>query len=124
MFKMNRKSGFTLVEIVASLVLVGFMSVFAGSVIVTFTKGYLFTKENAHMVQKAQLAMSRINRELMELLNVTAASPTAITNEGAGQNLTSFDDPTVPADSWIILLTTALSGTVTELTVTIRYTID
>ncbi|KKM63643.1 hypothetical protein LCGC14_1509460, partial [marine sediment metagenome] len=52
------------------------------------------------------------------------ASPTAITNEGAGQNLTSFDDPTVPADSWIILLTTALSGTVTELTVTIRYTID
>jgi len=79
MFKMNRKSGFTLVEIIASLLLVGFMSVFAGSVIVTFTKGYLFTKENAHVAQKAQLAMSRINRELMELIDVTAASPTAIT---------------------------------------------
>ena len=34
------------------------------------------------MAQKAQLAVSRINRELMELLNVTDASPTAITIEG------------------------------------------
>ena len=82
MLKMNRKSGFTLVEIVTSLLLVGFMSVFAGSVIVTFTKGYLFTKENAHAAQKAQLAVSRINRELKELLNVTNASNTAITIEG------------------------------------------
>ena len=79
--KMNRESGFTLIEIIASLILVGFMSVFAGSVIVTFTKGYLFTKENAHMAQKSQLAISRINRELLELLNVTTASPTAITIE-------------------------------------------
>ncbi|NQU03783.1 MAG: hypothetical protein HQ589_06525, partial [Syntrophaceae bacterium] len=90
---MNRKSGFTLVEIVASLLLVGFMSVFAGSVIVTFTKGYLFTKENAHMAQKAQLAMSRINRELKELLNVTAASSTAIKIESAtGTRNIGLDD--------------------------------
>ena len=56
--------------------------------------------------------------------NDILASPTAITNEGAGQNLTSFDDDTIPADSWIVLLTTAQTGTVTELAVTIRYTID
>jgi len=49
---------------------------------------------------------------------------TAITNTTAGQNLTSFDDATIPADSWIWLLTTAQSGTVTELTVTIKYTVD
>ncbi len=56
--------------------------------------------------------------------NDILSAPVAITNEGAGQNLTSFDDPTVPADSWVVLLTTAKTGTVTELTVTIRYTID
>ena len=51
-------------------------------------------------------------------------SATAITSVTTGQNLTSFNDATIPADSWIILLTSAQSGTVTELTVTITYTID
>jgi len=76
---MIKENGFTLIEIIASLLLVGFMAVFAGMGIVTFTKAYLFTKENAHIAQKAQLAMTRINRELMELLNVTNASNTDIT---------------------------------------------
>ena len=49
---------------------------------------------------------------------------TAITNEAVGQNLTSFNDATIPADSWIVLATTAQTGTVTELTVTISYTVD
>lgn len=41
-----------------------------------------------------------------------------------GQNLSSFNDPAIPADSWIVLATTAQSGTVTEITVTISYTVD
>jgi len=49
---------------------------------------------------------------------------TAITSLTTGSNLTSFDDPTIPADSYIILKTTAMAGTVTELTVTIKYTVD
>jgi len=49
---------------------------------------------------------------------------TAITNETTGQNLSSFDDDTIPTDSWIFLITTAQSGTVDELTVTIKYTVD
>jgi hypothetical protein len=56
--------------------------------------------------------------------NDILASATAITNTAGGQNLTSFDDDTIPADSWIILKTTAKSGTVGELVVTIRYTVD
>lgn len=56
--------------------------------------------------------------------NDILAAATAITNTTTGQNLTSFDDPTIPADSWIWLLTTAQSGTVDELTVTIKYTVD
>ena len=55
-----------------------------------------------------------------DILNV----PVAITNTTTGQNLAAFDDATIPQDSWIWLLTTAQTGTVTELTVTIRYTVD
>jgi hypothetical protein len=51
-------------------------------------------------------------------------TPTAITNTTTGQNITSFNDDTIPADSWLILETTAQSGTVDELTVTFLYTVD
>ena len=49
---------------------------------------------------------------------------TAITSETSGSNLTSFNDATIPADSWVVLEITAQSGTVDELTVTIKYTVD
>jgi hypothetical protein len=51
-------------------------------------------------------------------------SATAITNETTGQNLTSFTDATIPADSWIVFATTAQTGTVSEIIVTMRYTVD
>ena len=48
---------------------------------------------------------------------------TLINNTTTGQNLTSFTDATIPADSWLILETTT-STSCTELTVTFRYTVD
>jgi len=38
--------------------------------------------------------------------------------------LSTFSDATVPAGSWVVMITTALSGAVTELSVTITYTED
>jgi prepilin-type N-terminal cleavage/methylation domain-containing protein len=70
--KMRNESGFTLIEIVVSLVLVGMMAAIAGMGIVTGTKGYMLAKENSHMAQKAQIAMARIQRELMELTAIAA----------------------------------------------------
>jgi hypothetical protein len=52
------------------------------------------------------------------------SSATAITNTTTGQQLTSFNDATIPANSFIWLETTAKSGTVDELHLTIRYTYD
>jgi len=69
----NRESGFTLIELIASLVIFGLMFALAGMGIVMAAKGYVITKESAHMAQKAQLAMARINRELMEITAVVAA---------------------------------------------------
>jgi len=69
---MRNESGFTLIEIIVSLVLVGMMAAIAGMGIVTGTKGYVLAKENSHMAQKAQIAVARIQRELMELTEIAA----------------------------------------------------
>jgi len=49
---------------------------------------------------------------------------TATTSVSTGSDVTSFDDATIPADSFVWIKTTAQSGTVTQLSVTIIYTID
>ena len=83
-YRLNRESGFTLLEIVVSMIILGIMVIIAGLGIVTGTKGYLFTRENAHMAQKAQLAMARMNRELTELMHVTSTTPSSIVYERPG----------------------------------------
>lgn len=54
------------------------------------------------------------------LTTPTAISATTSVNIAAA----ALNDATIPADSWIIMETTALSGTPTQLSVTFRYTID
>lgn len=51
-------------------------------------------------------------------------SATAVTNETTGATLTAFTDNTLGTDSFLWLETTAQSGTVDELTLTFRFTID
>jgi prepilin-type N-terminal cleavage/methylation domain-containing protein len=65
-------TGFTLVEVIASLLIVGILGSIAGMGIVTGLRGYMQAKENGHLAQKAQIALTRINRELMELTDVIA----------------------------------------------------
>ena len=70
---MRNKAGFTLIEIMVSLVLVGLIASIAGTSVLMATRGYLFTRENDVITQKAQLAMNRINREFIELSDVKDA---------------------------------------------------
>jgi len=95
---MNRESGFTLIEVIVSLVLVGMMAAIAGMGIVTGTKGYVLAKENSHMAQKAQIAMARIQRELMELTDIAATQnePAFIVYDNtSGRHAIARDDTTV-----------------------------
>jgi len=51
-------------------------------------------------------------------------SGTTTTSTTSGSEVTSFNDATIPAGSWVWLETTAQSGTVDEINVTIEYTRD
>lgn len=56
--------------------------------------------------------------------NEVVTSGTTTTSTTTGSEVTSFNDATIPADSWVWLETTAQSGTVGEIGITIKYTID
>jgi prepilin-type N-terminal cleavage/methylation domain-containing protein len=67
----NREAGFTLIEIIVTLVLVGILSVFAGLFMTSFLNSYFLVKNNSDTAMKAQMAMDRIS---LELKNVSAVS--------------------------------------------------
>lgn len=66
--------GFTLIEILVTLMLVGIITVFAGMGIVRVIQGFLFTKENATTVQKGQMVMTRLIKEFTVIKNIDEVS--------------------------------------------------
>jgi hypothetical protein len=56
--------------------------------------------------------------------NEVVTGGTATTSQTTGSEVTSFNDATIPAGSWVWLETTAQTGTVNELNVTLEYTFD
>ena len=56
--------------------------------------------------------------------NAVVTAGTTTTSTTTGDDVASFDDATIPADSFIWLETTAKSGTVTEIHITLIGTVD
>jgi prepilin-type N-terminal cleavage/methylation domain-containing protein len=76
----NRKSddrGFTLIEAIFTLLLVGITATLAGMWIVNVANGYIFAKMNADTVQKAQLAMTRLTKEFQSIQSVDTGASNA-----------------------------------------------
>jgi len=67
------EDGFTLIEMVVALVLVGILSVFAGLFINTFLKGYFTIKDNSAAAMKAQMALDRMSLELKDISPVSSS---------------------------------------------------
>ena len=78
---MKNKAGFTLIEIMVSLVLVGLIAAISGTAVITATRSYLFARENDAITQKAQLALNRLNREFIELSDTRDANSTCVVYE-------------------------------------------
>lgn len=74
MKRKDNSNGFTLIEMIVVLVLVGILAAGAGLGLVTVVQGYFFARNNADISEKAQLAIIRINRELLECYNCSPST--------------------------------------------------
>lgn len=66
--------GFTLIELIFTLILAGILVAAVGIGIVQVVQGFMFTKENAAVLQKGQMAVSRISIELKRAAGISNAS--------------------------------------------------
>lgn len=73
---MDNQSGFTLLEIVVSMILFSILASLAGMWLVMGAQGYRMTRENVVVSQKARLAMNRLSRELTEMSDLDVAGST------------------------------------------------
>lgn len=71
--KLSNK-GFTLIELIFTLILAGIIFVAVGIGIVHVVQGFLFTKENAAVLQKGQMAVSRISLDLKRAAVISNSS--------------------------------------------------
>ena len=70
-----KQDGFTLIEVIASLIIMGFIGSIAGMGIVHAVDGYVLAKESSATIQKSKIAVSRITKEFHSLTKI-ADSPT------------------------------------------------
>jgi len=74
----NRGKGFTLIEVIIVLILLGIVSAIAGMGLVVLAQGYVFANLNSTMVEKGQTAITRIVKELADC-TITAGNATSVT---------------------------------------------
>jgi len=67
MMKKKTPGGFVLIELVATLVLIGIIGAFAGLFLYTGINGFIASKRNSETALKAQIAMDRISTELRDI---------------------------------------------------------
>lgn len=74
----NREKGFTLLEVIIVLILLGIVSAIAGMGLVVVAQGYVSANLNSTMVEKGQTAITRIVKELGDC-TITAGGATSVT---------------------------------------------
>ena len=68
----KQENGFTLVELIVTIVLVGIIGTFTTFFLYTGLMGYLRSKDTAEGALKAQIALDRISLELRNIKNISA----------------------------------------------------
>jgi prepilin-type N-terminal cleavage/methylation domain-containing protein len=72
-------AGFTMIEVIVSLVLMSIMGLVAAMGLVQGIKAYAITRTSTEAVQRAEYALNRIKLEFINMDTVTAASSNSIT---------------------------------------------
>jgi|GEM_PF-304931 len=72
----NNQKGFTLIEIIVSIVVMAIITVISGVGLVAMSKGYVFSKKNSVTTQQGQIAMARLKKEIGNIMSVTSVTIT------------------------------------------------
>ncbi len=115
---MKKESGYTLIELIAAMVLVGIIASMASLFLIAGLNGYLFATKSVGNAMKVQTAMARIGLELREVSNITAmVTDTSVTythEQLSGARKLVFDSGTgklyIEKDSTQYLLLSDVSG--------------
>jgi prepilin-type N-terminal cleavage/methylation domain-containing protein len=83
----HNKNGFTLLEVIVVMILVGIVAVALSGVIIYGVKNYIFGRDAGQLSQRAQLALARIDKELIEATAVTVANNNQITYTSSSGNI-------------------------------------
>lgn len=73
---MKQETGFTLIEVVASLVIVGILAVFSSLFLLVGLEGYEFTRKAAAAAMDAEVALNRLSLELKTISTIPSAPDT------------------------------------------------
>ena len=73
------KKGFTMIELVTAIVIISIVGALAGTGLVQIANAYLLAKKSTVAAQQAQIALTRLGKELSALETISAATATSIT---------------------------------------------
>ncbi len=80
-FSIKNTRGFTLLEIILVLILVGIVGAVAGLGIGRIAQGYILSREAADMFSKGQVAMARLTKDFHNISSVDPGSENSISYE-------------------------------------------
>lgn len=75
---MGSQKGFTLIEMIASIVLIGILGAFASFGLAKGMEAYLFAQQSSDMLQKAQFTLNRLKMELINMDEIESVSANSI----------------------------------------------
>jgi prepilin-type N-terminal cleavage/methylation domain-containing protein len=95
-------TGFSLVELIASLAIAGILAAALMTIVVTALNGFSLSRDAAGVTQKANLALSRIRIELLNATSITTAEANKIiytTDDGTYELLRAGNTITIEKTS-------------------------
>lgn len=108
-FDFDATKGFTLLEVIAVMILIGVIATAVVLGYVQVMKGMVFTKMNVATIQKGQIGMTKLVKEFsnINISSITAASETSITftsvkNGVSGTHTVTFTGNAITYDGNIV----------------------